>query len=84
MVLGSPGKNLKDKARGFTVNQKTECTVSLLIKMTYMYLTVLLPDLFHRLSYHQRVVDIVPETFKPLLPAKPGPNYKYDKPEASM
>jgi nuclear cap-binding protein subunit 1 len=30
-----------------------------------------------RLSYHQRVMDIVPETFAGFVPDKPAPNYKY-------
>ena len=30
-----------------------------------------------RLSYHQRVVDIIPETFAVFLPDKPTPNFKY-------
>ena len=30
-----------------------------------------------RLSYHQRVVEIVPETFAVFLPDKPSPNFKY-------
>ena len=30
-----------------------------------------------RLSYHQRVVDIVPETFAGFLPDKPIPQFKY-------
>ena len=30
-----------------------------------------------RLSYHQRVMDIVPETFAGFVPDKPTPNYKY-------
>jgi len=30
-----------------------------------------------RLSYHQRVTDIVPETFTVFLPAKPAPQVKY-------
>lgn len=32
-----------------------------------------------RLSYHQRVVDIVADNFQPFLPAKPDPCYKYDQ-----
>lgn len=32
-----------------------------------------------RLSYHQRLVDIVPADFAPLLPIKPNPGFKYDK-----
>lgn len=30
-----------------------------------------------RLSYHQRIVDFVPESFAPFVPAKPVPEYKY-------
>jgi len=30
-----------------------------------------------RLSYHQRVTDIVPETFSGFLPERPTPNYKF-------
>ena len=32
-----------------------------------------------RLSYHQRVTDIVPSNFAKLLPPKPVPFYKYEK-----
>lgn len=30
-----------------------------------------------RLSYHQRVKDMTPETLAPLVPLKPEPIYKY-------
>ncbi|KAK8761893.1 hypothetical protein V5799_026844 [Amblyomma americanum] len=32
-----------------------------------------------RLSYHQRVVELGPPSFAPFLPAKPVPDYRYDK-----
>jgi nuclear cap-binding protein subunit 1 len=31
-----------------------------------------------RLSYHQRIVDIMPDEFEPLLPIKPGAHFKYE------
>ncbi|GLG96631.1 Nuclear cap-binding protein subunit 1, partial [Gryllus bimaculatus] len=30
-----------------------------------------------RLSYHQRVKDMMPESYEPLIPVKPEPQYKY-------
>ena len=36
-----------------------------------------------RLSYHQRIVDLVPETFKTLLSKFPQPQNKYDVKEGS-
>lgn len=30
-----------------------------------------------RLSYHKRVVEMVPDCYAPLLPAKPEPNFKF-------
>ena len=32
---------------------------------------------FPRLSYHQRILDVVPENFRPLCPEKPEVRYKY-------
>lgn len=32
-----------------------------------------------RLSYHQRIVEIMPESYEPLIPIKPGPYFKYEK-----
>lgn len=32
-----------------------------------------------RLSYHQRILDFVPESFAPFVPAKPAPDYRYAK-----
>ena len=32
-----------------------------------------------RFSYHQRIVDIVPDTFEPLVPKKPVAICKYEK-----
>jgi len=32
-----------------------------------------------RLSYHQRVSEIVPADFSKLVPVKPSPHYKYDR-----
>lgn len=34
-------------------------------------------SLLCRLSYHQRIVDIVPPTFSALIPAEPTSVYKY-------
>lgn len=36
-----------------------------------------------RLSYHQRVVDTVPETFENLIPERPQSNFKYEMEGAS-
>lgn len=36
-----------------------------------------------RLSYHQRIVESVPENFEPLLPKKPGPVNKFKMENAS-
>ncbi|XP_072015852.1 nuclear cap-binding protein subunit 1-like [Amphiura filiformis] len=36
-----------------------------------------------RLSYHQRIVESVPENFAPLLPRKPGPVNKFKMEDAS-
>ena len=33
--------------------------------------------LYYRLSYHQRIMDIVPESFSALIPAKPATVYKF-------
>ncbi|CAB0011955.1 unnamed protein product, partial [Nesidiocoris tenuis] len=33
--------------------------------------------LFCRLSYHQRIRDIVPRSYDCVLPARPDPFYKY-------
>lgn len=33
--------------------------------------------LFFRLSYHQRIKDMMPESLTSLVPAKPEPTYKY-------
>lgn len=33
--------------------------------------------LYYRLSYHQRILDIVPPTFSALCPANPTCIYKY-------
>ena len=35
-----------------------------------------------RLSYHQRIVDIVPAGFTPLIPAEPSFYYKYGEESA--
>lgn len=35
-----------------------------------------------RLSYHQRIVEMMPETYGKLLPVQPQPNYKYASEEA--
>ena len=32
-----------------------------------------------RLSYHQRLKELVPDNFDPLLPARPSPYYKYEQ-----
>ncbi|XP_013421265.1 nuclear cap-binding protein subunit 1-like [Lingula anatina] len=32
-----------------------------------------------RLSYHQRILETVPDSFAPLIPTKPHPVYKYEK-----
>ena len=37
----------------------------------------------HRLSYYQRIVDIVPESFSALVPAKPTTIYKFGGEAAS-
>lgn len=39
--------------------------------------------LHHRLSYHQRIVESVPENFEPLLPKKPGPVNKFKMEKAA-
>lgn len=36
-----------------------------------------------RLSYHQRLVDFVPESINKLIPANPKPTYKYESEEAA-
>jgi nuclear cap-binding protein subunit 1 len=36
-----------------------------------------------RLSYHQRIVDILPESMAKLLPANPKTAYKYESDEAA-
>ncbi|XP_058986605.1 nuclear cap-binding protein subunit 1 [Musca domestica] len=36
-----------------------------------------------RLSYHQRIVEMMPETYGKLLPVQPAPNYKYASEEAA-
>lgn len=36
-----------------------------------------------RLSYYQRIKEIMPEVYEPLLPAKPEPNYKYTNDDAA-
>jgi len=36
-----------------------------------------------RLSYHQRIVDILPESMNKLLPANPKTSYKYESDEAA-
>ena len=36
-----------------------------------------------RLSYHQRVKDIVPESFLALVPELPAVTFKYQKPEST-
>ena len=35
-----------------------------------------------RLSYHQRVLDSIPDSFAGFAPEKPEAKYKYDNPEA--
>lgn len=40
-----------------------------------------------RLSYHQRVVDIIPASFAKLIPQKPQPNFRFsreDPPEGNL
>lgn len=32
---------------------------------------------FFRLSYHQRIKDMMPEAYARLIPPVPGPDYKY-------
>ena len=39
------------------------------MECTYLFL--------YRLSYHQRVKDIVPESFHSLVPELPAPEFKY-------
>lgn len=34
---------------------------------------------FCRLSYHQRIREILPDSFSCFIPAKPEPDYKYAK-----
>ena len=36
-----------------------------------------------RLSYHQRMVEIMPESMNKLVPANPKPTYKYESEEAA-
>lgn len=44
---------------------------------------ILLIVLFYcRLSYHQRIVEMMPEAYAKLLPVSPQPNYKYASEEA--
>ena len=38
--------------------------------------------LIFRLSYHQRVLDSIPDSFAGFAPEKPEAKYKYDNPEA--
>lgn len=35
-----------------------------------------------RLSYHQRIVEMMPSSYAKLLPVQPMPNYKYASEEA--
>lgn len=37
---------------------------------------------FRRLSYHQRIMEMMPETYAKLLPVPSQPNYKYASEEA--
>ena len=36
-----------------------------------------------RLSYHQKIVDIIPESMSKLVPENPKPTYKYISEEAA-
>ena len=40
------------------------------------------PIFISRLSYHQRVKDIVPESFHALVPELPKPTFQFQKPES--
>lgn len=35
-----------------------------------------------RLSYHQRITEMMPEAYAKLVPVQPQPNYKYASEEA--
>ena len=54
-------------------------------KIVYNYCSArcMIVHVFCRLSYHQRIVDTVPDNFEPLIPAKPSAFYKYEKEDAS-
>ena len=52
-----------------------------MLEVKNLYLVLVLVIIFlpfhYRLSYHQRIVDIVPESFSALIPAKPATVYKF-------
>ncbi|KAH7962233.1 hypothetical protein HPB52_014949 [Rhipicephalus sanguineus] len=49
------------------------------VELLYEQLDTMNTDCLDRLSYHQRVVELVPASFAPFLPAKPVPDYRFEK-----
>lgn len=40
--------------------------------------------MFLRLSYHQRIKEMMPESYAKLIPNPPAPSYKYTSEDAGM
>ena len=53
----------------YVIRTTSRLSVSMLIYLCHRF----------RFSYHQRIVDIVPDTFEPLVPKKPVAICKYEK-----